>query len=193
MQSGAFAFGPAEIFIIVVLGGGLLLAVAIFVAVLFFATTRSQASMTANLGEPIGQPTRLRLLDSSDKPVAESAQWNDNELHVRAGEASCKSLFDVSLNAIDQCMISYRFRIKTENLNSSVYPELWCRIPEKGQFFSRGLHQKVRGTHDWKQVEIPFYLQAGQKADLVHLNLVFEGPGQVILKDVEVLVTPLKK
>ena len=193
MQSASFGLGPAEVVIVMILGGGLMLAVAILVVVLVLVTRRSQATMTANLGEPIGQATRLRLLDASDKPVAESAQWKGKELQVRAAEASCKSLFDVSLDSIDQCMISYRFHIKTENLNSAVYPEMWCRIPEKGQFFSRGLNQKLRGTHDWKQVEIPFYLQSGQKADLVHLNLAFEGPGQVMLKDIEVLATPLKK
>ena len=89
-------------------------------------------------------------------------------------------------------MLTYRLRIKTDNLQKAVYPELWCRIPERGQFFSRGLHCKVRGTNDWKEVEIPFYLESGQKADLLHLNLVFEGPGTVRLKDIEVLSTPVK-
>jgi hypothetical protein len=89
-------------------------------------------------------------------------------------------------------MLSYRFRIKTDNLQTAVYPELWCRVPEKGQFFSRGVNQKVRGTTDWREIEIPFYLQSGQRADLLHLNLVFEGAGKVRLKDIEVLRTPTK-
>jgi hypothetical protein len=101
-------------------------------------------------------------------------------------------LFDVPLNQVEQCVISYRFSIKTDNLQRAVYPELWCRIPERGQFFSRGLNCKVRGTNDWKTVEIPFFLQNGQRADLLHLNLVFEGPGSVRLKDIEVLATPIK-
>jgi len=192
MTVGAFGLGIAELIIVLILGGGVLTALVVAGVVLFAATRSRTPGQAGHLGEPFGQPTRLRLLSPSDKPVAESARWEGDELHVRSDDWSIKSLFDVPLNNIDQCMIGYRFRIKTENLQSAVYPELWCRIPEKGQFFSRGLNQKVRGTNEWKEVEIPFYLLAGQQADLVHLNLVFQGPGQVRLKDIELLATPTK-
>ncbi len=76
--------------------------------------------------------------------------------------------------------------IHTKDLSSAVYPEMWCRIPKKGEFFSRGVENKIKGTNDWIQVEIPFYLQKGQLADLLHLNLVFEGEGTVRLKGIEV-------
>ena len=73
-----------------------------------------------------------------------------------------------------------------------IYPELWCRIPGMGEFFSKGLHQKVRGTNDWVSLEIPFYLKAGQSPDLLKLNLVFEGAGAVRMKEIEILATPLE-
>ena len=92
----------------------------------------------------------------------------------------------------DQCMITYRFQIRTDSLKSSVYPEMWCRLPGRGEFFSKGLHQKVRGTNDWLSLEVPFYLKQGQVPDLLKLNLAFEGPGVVRLKDIEILVTPLE-
>ncbi len=63
---------------------------------------------------------------------------------------------------------------------------MWCHIPEKGKFFSKGVDSKISGTNDWIQVEIPFYLGPGQVADLLNLNLVFEGEGTVRLKDIEV-------
>jgi hypothetical protein len=65
---------------------------------------------------------------------------------------------------------------------------MWVRAPEKGEFFSKGLDQKVRGTTQWKTYEIPFFFQKGERADLVKLNVAFEGPGgSLAMKDVELL------
>ena len=82
--------------------------------------------------------------------------------------------------------------MKTENLQGGVYLEMWYRFPGRGEFFSRGLHHKVKGTAWWASYETPFYLKKDQRPDLIKLNLVFEGPGTVWLKDVEVLKTLLK-
>jgi hypothetical protein len=69
---------------------------------------------------------------------------------------------------------------------------MWVRLPDKGQFFSRGLDQTVSGSVDWTSVEIPFFLQKGQRADLVKLNVSFQGAGGSLwIKDVELLKGPL--
>ena len=142
--------------------------------------------------EPSGPTVQIRAIGPSEAPIAQSATWHGSELEVKSDEAATKSLFDVALPQLERCMIAYRLQIQTDNLNAAVYPEIWCRIPEKGQFFSRGVNSKIKGTNDWLQVEIPFYLENGQVADLLHLNLVFEGAGTVRLKDVEVLSTPVE-
>ena len=49
----------------------------------------------------------------------------------------------------------------------------------------------MRGTTGWSSHEVPFYLKAGQRPDLVKLNVAFEGGGTVWIRDVELLVTPL--
>jgi len=141
--------------------------------------------------ETTGPPVEIQAFDPSDAPLAKSAEWQGNDLEVRSEDAATKSLFDVALPSVEQCMISYRFLIHTEDLQAAVYPEMWCRIPEKGQFFSRGVERKISGTNHWLQVEIPFYLKKGQVADLLHLNLVFEGAGTVRLKNIEVTSTPV--
>jgi hypothetical protein len=65
------------------------------------------------------------------------------------------------------------------------------RAPSKGEFFSKGLDQKVRGTTGWATYEIPFFFNKGERADLVKLNVAFEGPGgSVTIKDVELLKGP---
>ena len=138
-----------------------------------------------------GEDRDLRTFGPSDGPVSRAARWSGSELIVEAEDAGSISLFDVSLPGLEQCRITYRFRIHTEGLKACVYPEMWCRVPEKGLFFSRGVDRKIRGTVDWTEVEIPFFLEAGQRADLLHLNLAFEGAGTVRLRDIRVSTAPV--
>jgi len=182
------------LFIVVAIAGALLLCCVACCLGLFFALRGKSQSATGRWEPrvPIGAPKPLRVIRPGDKPLAESARWDGDELVIQADAAATKCLFEIALDGVEQCMITYRFRIHTENLGKPVYPEMWCRIPDKGEFFSRGLHCKVRGTNDWTSVEIPFYLDPDQRADHLRLNLVFEGPGTVRLRDIEVLSTPVK-
>lgn len=141
--------------------------------------------------QPVGPPKQVRAIRPGEDSVCGSAHWADGELEVSAETAGPLRLFEIPVSGLDQCMVTYRYRIKTDGLQSSVYPEMWCRIPGLGEFFSRGLHLKMRGSNHWPIVEIPFYLKRGQAPDLLKLNLVFEGPGAVKLKEIEVLATPL--
>ncbi len=89
-------------------------------------------------------------------------------------------------------MITYRAHIKTEELENKAYLGMWCRLPGKGEFFSKGLHHAVTGTNDWASCEIPFYLKKGQSPNLLKLNLVAEGSGRLWIKDIELSQTPLE-
>lgn len=181
--------GPIEILVVVL---ALLCAVVVptiaIVLVIFISRSRKWSAP-----ETTGTAVSVRRFDDSDKPISRNAVWHGDELQVDAHEAATVSLFEVPVSGLEQCMITYRFRIQCDALERAVYPEMWCRIPEKGRFFSRGLDRKVRGPVDWQLVEIPFYLNEGQRPDLLELNLVFEGRGSVRLKDIEILSTPLKK
>jgi hypothetical protein len=184
----------ARIVIMFVLGGGMLLAWLALCMFLFHAfRQKTQHAADRRQGpEPMGQPVQIRGFSPADKPIASSARWDGSELVVQSNEAATKCLFDAVLQDVDQCMLTYRFRIKTDNLARAVYPEMWCRIPERGQFFSRGLRSKVRGTNDWVEVKIPFFLEHGQAADRLQLNLIFEGAGVVRMKEIEIFLTQVK-
>ena len=73
-----------------------------------------------------------------------------------------------------------------------VFRTMLTILPGRGEFFSKGLQHPVTGTNDWASYEIPFYLKKGQKPDLIKLNLVVEGKGELWTKEVELLQTPLK-
>ncbi len=144
------------------------------------------------LPKPAGPPHLVQSVGPGTTPIAEGARWEGSELSVKSPAAGTVRLFEVPLKGHAQCMLTFRFRIATDALKASVYPELWCRIPGMGEFFSKGLNQKVSGTNGWVSLEIPFYLKAGQSPDLLKLNLVFEGAGVVRMKEIEVLATPLE-
>lgn len=106
------------------------------------------------------------------------------------GEGSFR-LFEIPDVNAEHCMLTYRATLRSENLSGQAYLEMWVRVPGRGEFFSKGIKQPIRGTTGWSSCEIPFHLRRGQRADLVKLNLVVEGQGRVWIKDVELLKTPL--
>jgi len=128
----------------------------------------------------------LKSISAGDTPVSTTASWNGTELVVRCEEAGSIALFDVPLPNVEQCRITYRFRITAADLKSAVYPEMWVRLPERGLFFSRGVDRKIKGPVEGAAVEIPFFLERGQRADFAHLNLACEGPVVVRLADFEI-------
>ncbi len=114
----------------------------------------------------------------------------------KAWQADCRQpqtirLFEVENPGVEQCIVTYRAKLKTENLNGQAYLELWCRFPGKGEYFSRGLDHTVTGSNDWASYETPFFLKKGEKPDLIKLNIVVKGTGKVWVKDVELLKGPL--
>jgi hypothetical protein len=189
MLLGVFGIGAVEL---LVMGIVLLLLVGVPIGVVVAVVLLVRRTSVAQFPPPAGPPKVLRALRPEDEPISGGAKWHGNELEVASDGPGPQRLFEVPLPGIDHSMLTYRFRIQTEGLEKPVYPEMWCRVVGVGEAFSRGLHQKIRGTNNWTSLEIPFYLKEGQFADLLKLNLVFEGSGTVRLSDIEVLATPLQ-
>jgi hypothetical protein len=112
------------------------------------------------------------------------------QIDARAEEQTIR-VFEVENPAVEQCLLTYRAELKAEDLRGRAFLEMWCRLPGRGEFFSKGYQQAVSGTVDWAHYEIPFYLKRDQKPDLIKLNVVVEGAGTMWLRNVEVLKTPL--
>ena len=143
--------------------------------------------------QPAGPQQTLRTFRDSSHPIdaaamtAEQGGWRFDASGPRT-----LHLFEIPNPSIEQCLLVYRARIRSENLANKAYLEMWCRFPGQGEFFSRGLNQTVHGTTGWATYETPFYLKKGQRPDLLKLNLVLEGAGTMWIKDVELLQTPLE-
>jgi hypothetical protein len=142
--------------------------------------------------KPSGPPETIRKFRTADATLSRdgiSVVQNSWVVDVREGQTV--RLFEVQDPQAEQCLVTYRATMKTDGLAGRAFLEMWCRLPGRGEFFSKGLNQAVQGTTDWASYEIPFFLKKGQRPDLIKLNLVIEGRGKVWMKDVQLLKTPL--
>ena len=144
-------------------------------------------------GESSGQKVqRLKTFTTADPTISKDVIVTDDKAWLTdSKKAQVIRLFEVSDPGVEQCMVIYRAKLKTEGLKEPAYLEMWCRFSGRGEFFSRGLENVVTGSNDWASYETPFFLKKGEKPDLIKLNLVLKGAGKVWVKDVELLKGPL--
>jgi hypothetical protein len=144
--------------------------------------------------ETEGTPELVRSFTSADQPITldvVSAGGDGWRIDLDGTSGSIR-MFEVPDPGLEACLVAYRAKLRTEGVDGRVYLEMWCRFPGKGEFFSKGLQQAVRGTTDWTSHETPFHLKQGQRPDLIKLNVAIEGSGTTWIKDVELLQTPLR-
>lgn len=135
----------------------------------------------------------VRSFGPGDRPISEDGLTADaGGWRAEADQTRTIRLFEISDPGVEQCLLTYRAQIKGADVEERAYLEMWCRLSERGEFFSKGFHDAISGTADWASYEIPFRLQRGQRPDLLKLNLTVEGGGTVWIKDVELLKTPLR-
>lgn len=112
-------------------------------------------------------------------------------LRVDTKEPLLVPLFEVSDVSIENAVLLYQASVQSQELDGQAYLEMWLRFPGQGEYFSRGLDRPLTGTMSWMTASTPFFLQAGQKPDLIRLNLVVSGRGRVWIDNVRLLQQPL--
>ena len=159
---------------------------------------------TVSCGGGQGTPAPVELkrfpLDSMENVRAASGVSLDaavstdghGSLRVDANEPATIPLFEITDVSIENAALIYQASLQTEALQGQTYLEMWVRIPGKGEFFSRGLDRPLSGSTSWATVATPFFLEAGQKPDLIRLNLAVNGKGKVWIDDIRLLRQPLK-
>jgi hypothetical protein len=150
---------------------------------------------------PASAPVTLKHfpLDSMDEVRAaagvslDTAVSSDQKgsLRVDAAGPTVVPLFEITDVSIEQAVLIYQAAVQSEGLDGQAFLEMWVRIPGKGEFFSRGLDRPLSGTMSWMTVATPFFLEAGQKPDLIRLNLSVNGKGKVWIDDISLLRQPL--
>jgi hypothetical protein len=142
--------------------------------------------------QPAGPPKLLKSFTPAEQTIArQGVTAAQGQWAIEAAETVTVCLYEVPNPGVEQCVVNYRAELRTEDVKGRAFLEMWCRLPGRGEFFSKGFTNAVKGTCEWASYEIPFYLKAGQKPDLIRLNLVIEGGGKVWLRRLELLTTPL--
>jgi hypothetical protein len=142
--------------------------------------------------QPSGPPQAMCVFRTTDPTIAQTnIEAAQDAWLLEANEPQTFRLFEIKDPEAQQCLITYRAKIKSDDLAGRAFLEMWCRFPGQGEYFSKGLDQTVKGTSDWASYEIPFNLKKGQQPDLIKLNVTVEGTGRIWLKDIELLKTPL--
>lgn len=100
-------------------------------------------------------------------------------------------LGEVSGLDVQAAQLLFRARVKTD-LEGDAFLEMWVQVAG-GQYFSRGMNDRVGGKSDWKSIQTPFNFQKDQKPDKVTLNVIVNGKGTVWVDDVVLSKAPLPK
>lgn len=143
--------------------------------------------------QPVGPAREVRSFGVADPTIAQDDIAIDGDAWRVAGGAGSRTfqLFEIREPGAEQCMLTYRASLRTEGVTGRAFLEMWCRLPGRGEFFSKGFHNAAQGTNAWSSHEIPFYLKQGQRPELIKLNLTLEGTGVVWIKEIQLLQTPL--
>ncbi|NNL86568.1 MAG: hypothetical protein HKP27_12995, partial [Myxococcales bacterium] len=76
-------------------------------------------------------------------------------------------------------------RIRHRGVVGDGYLEMWSHFSDGGRYFSRTLGRgrlaALRGDADWREFELPFFLQGASPPSKIELNLVLPGEGEVWL------------
>ena len=141
---------------------------------------------------PTGPQESIVIFTTADRLITQDGVTRDGSAwRVDADAGRTVRLFEISGREVELAMLTYSAQLKTDNVRGGAYLEMWCRLPGRGEFFSRDLAHKVTGTNDWASYETPFHLRRGQTVDQIKLNVVLEGPGVVWVRDVQLFRTPL--
>lgn len=130
-------------------------------------------------------------LDALDQSLTKSGVSEEQgALRVDASGPVTIALAEVRPQAAEHVTLFYRARLRSQNLHGEAFLEMWCAVRGMGEFFSRALDRPLTGTSDWVTQQTPFFLDAGQRAELVKLNLVVTGPGTVWIDDLSLVEAP---
>jgi serine/threonine protein kinase len=128
----------------------------------------------------------LKTFGPKDKPLSQDDITADQGgWRITAKEGRTVRLFEIANPGIEECMVVFEARLKTQRVRDKAYLEMWCRFPDKGEFFSKDIANPTGGTTDWVSCQTVFWLKKGERPDLIKLNVVIEGGGTLWIKDIK--------
>lgn len=112
-------------------------------------------------------------------------------IRVDATEPVVVPLLEVTFLDVQNAVLIYQARLRSENLDGYAYLQMTLHFPDDEEDSAQGRQQQVTGTTEWVTSSAPFFLQPGRQPDRVRLNLAVEGTGTVWIDDIHLLRQPL--
>ncbi len=165
--------------------------VSLFMAALFLGCTKPAREATVLKHYPINDMDGLITLSGVEFDTTISSDGKGS-LKIVSTEPKTVKLFETGDIDVENALITYRAKIRTEDVKGKVYIEMFCSFTGKGEFFSRALQSPLSGTMEWSTQETPFFLKKGENPDNIKLNAVIDGTGTVWIDDVHLFKAPLK-
>ncbi len=142
--------------------------------------------------KPAGPPQKIATITPGSQLISDNASWIDHVVVVNGTSKDTVRILEFPLENLEQCLLGLEFQMSSSDVDEGAYPEMWINVQGFGEAFSKGFSFRLKDTNDWSTCELPFFLKQGQLATRLKLNVVFEGTGSVLLKDIELYATPLK-
>ncbi|MGH8593197.1 MAG: hypothetical protein ACREV3_04890 [Gammaproteobacteria bacterium] len=94
--------------------------------------------------QPVGPPQIIKRFDKSEATIAKDVVTSHEDgWLVDVAETQTVRLFDVEDPQVENGMLTYRAELKSDAVQGRSYLEMWCRIPGRGEFFSKGFHNAL--------------------------------------------------
>ncbi len=108
---------------------------------------------------------------------------------ITSSGATTIRLYETGDLDIENTMLVYQAKMRTENFEGQAYLEMWCQF-SKGEYFSKGLNAPLSGTTEWQTEATPFFLKEGENPTNVKLSVTLNGKGTVWIDDIRVFRKP---
>ncbi len=102
-------------------------------------------------------------------------------------------LFTRQRSLAGKAIVKFSAEMRTENFSGRAFLELLqdTDADSEHDIRSRGYHRAVADHYAWTRVETPLLTADGPHVSTLHLNVVIEGTGRVLLRNIQLEVRPL--
>jgi anti-sigma factor RsiW len=133
----------------------------------------------------------LKTFGPKDKPLSQDDVTPDQGgWRIEAKEGRTVRLFEIENPGVEECLVVYEARLKTQKVRGKAYIEMWCRMQGE-ESFAKDIVNPTGGTTDWVSCQTQFWLKKGERPNLIKVNVVIEGSGTLWIKDIKLLKEPL--
>ena len=115
----------------------------------------------------------------------------NGSIRITADGPTTVQLYETGDLDVEDVLLTYQARMRTENVEGKAYLEMWRQFPGGVEAFSKDLESALSGSTLWCTEMTPCFLKKGENPVNVKLNVAIEGKGTVWIDDIRLSKGPL--